>query len=347
MQEKIKTIHVYLSEEDTQTVIDADPPQAKINRLALCYLWFLGVFFSLIPLCAIILSTVLPPYAAVVTKTLTITFSLHPTGGQGRLYTLPAISKTEQETVPATGESLLLATQAVGVITFFNGQFTRQIVPAGTKLTGKDGIGVVTQEEAIIPPATPTTPPTYGNTSVTAYSAISGTSGNISAHDIDQECCGSSILAENLDSFSGGKNAIDVTVVQQRDITNAANTLKEHLSQEANNTAEQELTEGLQLFPLACTNTTSANKNAGDQAQTISVTATTTCTPFAFSRAEVQQHATSILASFVPRTDRIIRVTLLLVSETLRNRQPETGTVTLVVTAYLTPIRYASVRFVR
>lgn len=347
MQEKIKTIHVYLSEEDTQTVIDADPPQAKSNRLALWYLWFLGVFFSLIPLCAIILSNVLPPYTAVVTKTLTITFSVHPTSNQGQLYQLPAIIKTAQETVLATGESLLSATQAVGVITFFNGQFTRQIVPAGTKLTGKDGIGVVTQEEAIIPPATPTTPPTYGNTSVTAYSAISGPSGNIPAHNIDQECCGSSILAENLDSFSGGKNAIDVTVVQQRDITNAANTLKEHLSQAANDTAEKELTEGFQLFPLACTNAISANHNAGDQAQTISVIATTTCIPFAFSRAEVQQHATIILASFVPRTDRTIRVTLLLVSETISNTKPVTGTVTLVVTAYLTPIRHVAARFVR
>lgn len=347
MQEKIRTIHVYFEEEEAEInqIIEADPPKPTINRIAACYLWFQAFLFTLIPVLAIILANMLPPYDVVLTKTLYVTLSLHPTTSQGRLYALPQIIKTDQTTVPATGRVHENGTTAIGVITFFNGLFTSQTVPAGTKLTGKDGIIVVTEDAAVIPAASPTTPPTYGTLSVTAYSSISGTSGNIAAHDIDQACCGPSILAENLDAFSGGKNAQDVTVVKSSDITNASDTLKTQLFQEASDQAEREKETSQQSFPLSCTNTTSASKNPGDQAQTVSVTVATTCTPIAFSLAGVERLAEGKLASLVPRSYRLIRSSFLVVSATLNNTNPETGTVTLQVSAYLATIHHVSARF--
>ncbi|HEU5376688.1 MAG TPA: hypothetical protein VFV38_14730 [Ktedonobacteraceae bacterium] len=347
MQEKIRTIHVYFEEEEVETspIIEADPPKQNINRIAACYLWFISCLFTLIPVCAIILANILPPYDVVLTKTLTVTLSLHPTTSQGRLYALPQIIKTDQTTVPATGSVHEAATTAIGVIAFFNGLFTSQTIPAGTRLTGKDGITVVTQQPAVIPAASPTTPPTYGTVSVTSYSSIFGASGNIAAHDIDQACCGPSILAENLDSFSGGRNAQDVTVVKPSDIRNAANTLKEQLSQAANDQVEREKANEQQLFPLSCTNTTSASKQAGDQAQTVSVTVVTTCIPFAFSLGEVKKLAESKLSALIPHSDKLIRTSFLVVSATLSNTKLGTGTVTLFVTAYLATIRPVSARF--
>lgn len=340
---ELETVHVYVVRGELSPVVDAEPeteqekPQPKRNPFGIAYCSFIGVFFTLFPLVAILAANLLPPYDAVLSKTLTLTLSLHPTSHQAQLYQLPEIKKSDQVTVPATGSSHIPASQAYGLLTFYNGLFSSQTVPAGATLKGKDGVAVVTSQSAVIPAATPTTPPTYGTVSVTAVSIVSGTLGNIPASDIDQACCGPSILAQNLYAFSGGRNAQDVMVVQKSDISQAAAALKTTLDQQVNDQAQQEQQAGQQLVPLSCAANSSSNHNEGDQAQSVAVSVSEQCLPLAYTLASVQQQATAMMRSFIPRSSTVIRFSLLLLSAS--NTQNGVETLTIRVIAFLVTIR--------
>ena len=132
---------------------------------------------------------------------------------------LAPASKTLQTSAMATGKGHTQATDATGMITFYNGLTYTQIVPVGTKLTGSDGVSVLTDEQAIIPPAAQTNPPTYGHTSVPAHALVPGMSGNIHAGDINIPCCATSIIAQNPSTFTGGRNARNFTYLTQQDVT--------------------------------------------------------------------------------------------------------------------------------
>ena len=186
--EKMETVHIYVLRENEPPMIDAElvqeEPQPQQNRWGMTYCSCIGVIFTLIPFVAILAASLLPPYDAVLDKTLSLALSLHPGPSQIQLYQLPAITKTRQATIPATGKMQEPATRADGLITFYNGLFMSQTIPAGTVLTGKDGISIVTSSQALIPAATPTTPPTYGTASVIVRSELPGTAGNIAASDM-------------------------------------------------------------------------------------------------------------------------------------------------------------------
>src|SRR5258708_29081237 len=79
---------------------------------------------------------------------------------------LAPVSKTLKTTVMATGKGHSAATTATGMITFYNGLPYTQIVPIGTRLTGTNGISVLTHADAVIPPVAKTPPPTDRHTSV-------------------------------------------------------------------------------------------------------------------------------------------------------------------------------------
>src|SRR5260370_33142677 len=83
-------------------------------------------------------------------------------------YSLAPVTKIIKVIAIATGKQYVPATTATGTITFYNGAIYSQIIPLGTVLKGADGIKVVTDEQAVIPPAVQTTPPTYGQVSVAA-----------------------------------------------------------------------------------------------------------------------------------------------------------------------------------
>jgi hypothetical protein len=52
-QEKVRTLHIYLDDEDEGSIIDAAPawkmPQLQSNPLGIAYCWFIGTFFTLLP----------------------------------------------------------------------------------------------------------------------------------------------------------------------------------------------------------------------------------------------------------------------------------------------------------
>ena len=110
-------------------------------------------------------------------------------------YALAPVSRTIEVTAIATGKQYVPATAATRTITFYKGAIYAQIIPFDTVLTGADGIRVVTDEQAVIPPAAQTTPPTYGHVSVAAHALIPGKAGNIQAGDINEACCVTSVIS--------------------------------------------------------------------------------------------------------------------------------------------------------
>jgi hypothetical protein len=131
---------------------------------------------------------------------------------------LTPLTLIQSTTAVATGKGHQNAEVAVGTITFFNGLFTSQTIAAGTTLTGSDGVEVVTDQLAVIPAASASTPPTYGQVTVSAHALYPGPQGNIPVHDINQTCCLPSVLAQNTNAFRGGQLERDYTVVTRKDI---------------------------------------------------------------------------------------------------------------------------------
>ena len=163
--------------------IESDPePYPPLANRSVCAGLLLVLLCIGSPFFAIGLAQAYPnTYDAMLSRTVVLTL-----GSQVGLVKLPEIRRAAQLRIVATGSIRQDARAAVGLITFYNGQFTEQVVPAGTTLTGQAGVSVVTQAEAIVPPATPTTPPTDGTISVPAQAAQAGSAGNIAAQDINR-----------------------------------------------------------------------------------------------------------------------------------------------------------------
>jgi hypothetical protein len=173
---------------------------------------------------------------------------------------------------------------------------------------------------------------------VVAHSSLPRTAGNIAASDIDRACCGASILAQNLDTFSGGMNAQEVTIVTQSDLTNATATLKTELDQQTHDQAQRELPAGQQLAPLQCTTSTITNHQVGDQAAEIAITVSANCLPLACTLVSVQQQAITVLSCLLPHTYRVVRISLVLGNVTAMDTRQGTATLTVFLTAYVQSI---------
>ena len=207
-------------------------------------------------------------------------------------FQLAPVSKTLKTTVMATGKGHARATPATGMITFYNGAIYTQIISMGTKLTGADGVSVLTDEQAVIPPAAQTIPPAYGHTTVTAHSLIAGANGNIQAGDINMACCVTSVIAQNPSAFTGGANARDFTYLTRQDVTNTTASLLPMLQ-----------TQTLSLLPppqvhSSCSTTTSSSPGVGKETQSAQLTVVETCTADSYSVASVAHALTTYSKHF-------------------------------------------------
>lgn len=343
-QETIRTLHIYLEEEELP-IADAtpqkDPLRSPVPRFAVIYLAVVMLWGIGVPVVAILLGLAYPDtYDTTIAKTFTFTLSQHPGKGQLPLYALPPVSITQQTTVTATGSVHQDATTATGFITFYNGAFSAQMVPAGTTLTGKSGVAIVTRQTARIPAATATTPPTYGTVSVSAVSSISGAKGNIAASDIDEACCGASILAQNLDAFSGGQDAQDITVLKQSDLSNGKQALIIQLDAAVNGQAQREVKTGNILLPLNCAASFSASHQAGDQAASSLLTLIKTCTPLVYASADIEALARRSIT--IPQGYRLVSFAAFV---TRSNVTAQGGTIIVKAIAYLKHVQREQARF--
>jgi hypothetical protein len=210
----------------------------------------------------------------------------------GRL--LPALILSQSQTVPATGKRHQDATQAQGTITFYNGLLTWQTIPARTTVTGQDRVAISTDQAARIPPASNTTPPTFGQVTVAAHAVQPGARGNIPPYDINGSCCGSSILVKNTSAFSGGQNERDATVVTRQDINNAVTSLLITLSQVEAAALQVQLHPGEALIPSNCCPHISTDRQIGEEAKHVQVSVSVTCGGIAYAAHEVDQGATQM-----------------------------------------------------
>lgn len=335
MQEKRRTIHVYFEEEEPELVEAGAEPELEVPTRYVGLGVFLGLLLSFLCISIPLLSVFLPPlsqntYDTSISRTMTLTLGSHPAAGQAPLYTLPRVSVRLQATVAATGSVHQFATTATGLLTFYNGLFASQTILAGTTFKGKDGIAVVTSHNAVIPPATPTTPPTYGTVSVTAVSSVSGELGNIAASDIDQACCGPSILAQNLYAFSGGQDARDIPILTRSDLSTGSQALTTQADEAVNGQAQQETRPGTILLPLDCAGTLVASHQAGDQALASTLTLTKTCTPLAYAATDIAKQAQLRIA--IPKGYHLVSFSAFVAGS---NIGAQGGTLTVQAIAYL------------
>jgi len=169
-----------------------------------------------------------------------------------------------------------------------------QTIAAGTILTGKDGVQVITDQAAIIPAGNP---PIYGQVTVSAHAVIAGTEGNIPAYDINAGCCGNSVLAKNTRAFTGGASARDFLVVTRGDIQDAAMSLQASIAQGEHAALQIQLQPGEELITPPCTSRVSSDHKPGDEAKQVSVTISDTCSGIAYDAHTLHQNATQLITS--------------------------------------------------
>lgn len=229
-----------------------------------------------------------------VERSLSMTTTIQVQGRQ-----LAPLTLSQSITVPATGKRHQDATQAHGTITFYNGLLARQTIAAGTILTGAEGVQISTDQAARIPPASNTTPPTFGQVTVAAHAVQLGAKGNIPPYDINGSCCGASILVKNTSPFTGGQYARGYTVVTGGDMANAGTSLKTTLLKSVQAALNAQLTEGEALITPPCKPTVSGNHEIGVEATQVTVTVSETCTGIAYDAHQVDTDATQWLTSQV------------------------------------------------
>ena len=209
---------------------------------------------------------------------------------------LNPITISQSATVNTTGHGHQAAKQAIGYITFYNGQSNQVTVPAGTILTGSSGERIVTDATATIPPANQTIPPTFGQTTVPAHAVEAGSRGNIATGDINQSCCATAIEAINTTSFTGGQDERDFQTVTKSDITNAVAPLQATLKQSVQGILQGQLKTNEALVTSSCTITTTADHQIGQEATQVKVTVSETCSAVAYDEYMLQTKVTDLMS---------------------------------------------------
>ena len=261
VEEPMETIHLYVVPEDQ---LPPKPDFASLIIATLCS-------FVLVGLVGL---SLLSPRAEP-----TISFQTTIAG-----YRLPPVSKTISVSVQATGNGHSNATYAQGTITFYNGQPYTQIIPTSTILKGADGVGVITDAQADIPPAAQTIPPTYGQVQVAAHSLNAGTRGNIRAGDINMSCCVTAVIAQNPYSFTGGRNARDFLYLTQQDVTRTLVLLFPHLKERTIAAFTSSI-----ILELTCSMVSSSQPAIGQETTTAVLMITASCTAISYDPAALQQ----------------------------------------------------------
>ncbi len=198
-----------------------------------------------------------------------------PTAHQVQARVLSYTSPSGSGSASATGS--LPAKQASGTLRFVNsGTFSVRVL--GGILTGGDGVQI-SFGTVVVP---------VGSIDTTGIVVNLGASGNIPAFDINGTCCGNSnITVRNLFPFSGGQDLVPNSVIAPKDITTATNNLISSLTSGAQIALQQQVrsTEQVVSNSLKCAgNTPTADHHVGDQAKSVTVTGTVTCTEEAYDQ---------------------------------------------------------------
>jgi len=247
----------------------------------------------------LLFSMLFVPSAAASTEAPTVTITLiekvQPVTLSSTLHVgrvVDPITLSQSKTTPTTGHGHQPATRAVGTLTFYNGLFTSQFIPQGTIFTGSDGIQIATSESVTIPA---NNPPQDGQATIPAHAVNEGTSGNIAAGDITITI-NNELLVRNS-QFHGGQDERDFKAVTQADINILSTMLKTSLQISMQATLESQVHNGESLQPFPFTPTTTTDHRAGDQALTVAVTVSVTCSGVSYDTKTLHDQATKLLSN--------------------------------------------------
>ena len=117
------------------------------------------------------------------------------------------------------------------------------------------------------------------------------------AYDINETCCATSVVAKNLNSFSGGQDERNFQTVAPSDITNTAAPLKTTLDQSMQNTLTGQLKSGEAIASPICTTTQTSDYQAGQEATQVKVTVSETCSAVAYNQDTLQAKVSQLLTA--------------------------------------------------
>ena len=207
---------------------------------------------------------------------------------------MPPITLSQSQTAPPPAAATRTPEPQQEQSPFITASSQSSTVPAGTILTGSDGVQIVTNQDAVIPQATPN-PLAFGQVTVAAQASQSGSRGNISAYDINETCCSSGILAKNTDVFRGGADARDYQFVTKTDINSAATPLKAALAQSVNGALQGQLKNNKSLVTPSCATAITSDHQPGDEATTVKITVSETCAAAAVGKDALNAKVTDLL----------------------------------------------------
>ncbi len=212
---------------------------------------------------------------------------------QGELAARAVSSGTinQARTVATTGTGHQDARAASGTITFYNAAPTIQQLPAGTLITGKNGIQVLTDQDVTIPAAIY---PTFGEAHVSAHAAAPGPTGNSAAGDIYGPCCRLNLSAVS-GPFTGGQDARTYPLVTQQDIETVASSLKTTVMEQESTALHGQVKQDESLLTLTpCNPVVTSDHQPGTEAQQVTITVTITCTGIIYNTQSYQSLATQL-----------------------------------------------------
>jgi hypothetical protein len=105
------------------------------------------------------------------------------------------------------------------------------------------------------------------------------------------------VFAKNTHSFTGGQNERDFHTVAQSDIDHAATPLITALARSVSGALHGQVTNSEALQALPCTPTVRSDRQAGQEATTVQVTVSETCSAVAYKKNALQAQATARLTT--------------------------------------------------
>ena len=250
-----------------------------------------------------LLALLLAAYLTLTPATATVYALASGVPALAHVYALPVLTMTRSEIVPTTGRVHVPATQARGLITFYNSLTQPQVIDAGTLLIGADGEQIVTDQAAYVPGGNYAT---NGQATVPAHALDFGLAGNIRVGDISGPCCRAFIQAINS-TFSGGHDARDIQAVAKSDIDTASAGLLAQLQQSIQGRLSALLSPGNTLVtPVPCTTHTASSQVVGAEAQRVMVTVKEMCQPRAYNTSDLQRALASLIAGKTPGKARAV-----------------------------------------
>ena len=189
------------------------------------------------------------------------------------------VTTPQKNKVETTGTRHVSATQAHGVVTFYNWDSVSHDIPAGTIIAVPNSTLQVETDEAVTVPVGEL--PEAGVVSARAHIVQTGADGNIAAGILYRTaCCSSDVIkVNNPNAFSGGQDDHVYAVVQQSDIDNAAKPLEAVQMQSGLALLQQLATQHkiLVVPSVQCVPAISSDANIGSAATAVTVTVVSTC----------------------------------------------------------------------